>query len=529
MATQPSPPAKLELNVAQQRLVNEELEPKPFLRALMSSRTAQAEKAQLLEAARQLRGKSQDEYLAFLESLLAEVDSVADNRWAMARLPIPLPSYRTKLGCLNRMLTSLLEDGMDENVRREGVRARTLAVLVRQLETAKSVRALEAESLEAKSAVTMADMLKRTPEGLETPAYKVVAEKGIWEVRQYDEFSVCSFEMGESPEKAGFGAFNSLAGYIFGTNQESVKMQMTTPVINHGASNKMSFVMPSSYWTQGAAPPTPIPGSGVKLEQRGGGMIGKGSEVAVLWFGGFASKDVVADRKAALKALLQQDSDWQAVDEAEEPLLLQYNDPFVPPWKRRNEVVLSVAARVSAPTKPASAPASAPTETDADASKGQSPPPAQLELPMAKLGAVAANKRQWGIGQDGLDITEKSIAAISSLEFEALERLLLMDLDGDGEVDVKEFKIALCSTGLTEAEAKKMFEQIDLDGSGSISFAEFVKAVKSEVAQKKIKKTSATPSSTEPAPVDVIDFEARLNEIRTRRTVTLTQKLTGQD
>jgi len=205
---------------------------------------------------------------------------------------------RTKLGTLNRMLNSLLQEGIDENVRRQGVRTRTLAVLVRQLETVKGVRALEAEALHGKSTATMADMLRRTPEGLETPSYKVKAEKGSWEVREYEEFSVCSFEMGESPAQAGFGAFNSLAGYIFGGNQESVKMAMTTPVINHGTSNKMSFVMPSSYWKQNRVAPTPMPDSGVKLEERGGGMIGKGSQVAVMWFGGFASKDAVAERKA---------------------------------------------------------------------------------------------------------------------------------------------------------------------------------------------------------------------------------------
>jgi hypothetical protein len=71
-----------------------ELEPRMFLRTLLSSRTPQAEKTQLMDAARQLRGKSQDEYIAFLDSLLTEVDSVSDNSWAMRRWAIPLPSYR---------------------------------------------------------------------------------------------------------------------------------------------------------------------------------------------------------------------------------------------------------------------------------------------------------------------------------------------------------------------------------------------------------------------------------------------------
>jgi len=206
-----------------------ELEPRAFLVSLMSSRTAQADKTKLLETARQLRTKGDPVYTAFLERLLQEVDGVAENSWAMTRWPIPLPSYRLKLGCLNRMVTELLKEGMDENVRREGVRARTLAVLLRQLETSQGVRKLEAEAGKAKLEVSMADMLKRTPDGLETPKYQVAAEKGSWEVREYEEFSVCSFDMKSSPEKAGFGAFNALAGYIFGKNQEQLKMAMTTP------------------------------------------------------------------------------------------------------------------------------------------------------------------------------------------------------------------------------------------------------------------------------------------------------------
>jgi len=246
--------------------------------------------AKLLESARQMRGNiGQDGYLAFLDSLVKEVDSVSMNKWALIRWPVPLPSYRAKLGCLNRMLDQLLEEGMDENVRKEGLRARTLAVLIRQLGAEKSVRSLEAEALRAKTEVSMEDMLKRTPDGLETPTYTVLAERGVYEVREYSEFSVCSFNMKEAPEQAGFGAFNALAGYIFGKNKEEKKMAMTTPVINHGKSQKMSFIMPSSYWTPDAsAPPTPLEDSGVVLEQKGGGMIAASQQVAVLWFGGFA-------------------------------------------------------------------------------------------------------------------------------------------------------------------------------------------------------------------------------------------------
>jgi hypothetical protein len=205
--------------------------------------------------------------------------------------------------------------------------------------------------------------------------------------------------MKSSPEKAGFGAFNALAGYIFGSNKEQVKMAMTTPVINHGTTQKMSFVMPSNYWkTDAATPPTPMEGSGVTLENRGGGMIGSSSQVAVVWFGGFASKQLVAQKKALLTSSLQQDAEWTAVDESAEPLLLQYNDPFVPPWKRRNEVALAVTARVAGVADVADAP-----PTTAASAGTQLPPAAKLALPNAKLAAAEVNKRQWGVGAESVE------------------------------------------------------------------------------------------------------------------------------
>jgi len=36
------------------------------------------------------------------------------------------------------------------------------------------------------------------------------------------------------------------------------------------------------------------------------------------------------------------DAGWEVADPGEPPLLLQYNDPFTPPWKRRNELALPV-------------------------------------------------------------------------------------------------------------------------------------------------------------------------------------------
>ena len=104
----------------------------------------------------------------------------------------------------------------------------------------------------------MDEMLSRTPEGLETPDYKVVQRFKDWEIREYDEFSVCS-----TTNVQGFTGFQTLAGYIFGKNKEEKKMAMTTPVFM--TEGKMAFVMPSNFWKGDLnAAPTPIDSSVVK-------------------------------------------------------------------------------------------------------------------------------------------------------------------------------------------------------------------------------------------------------------------------
>lgn len=305
--------------------------PKEFLQKVMSSRTSEKAKNELVEVLRTKRQAAPSQYEEYLDQLTAEVESVEGNKWAEIKWPIPLPSYRVKLGSFNRMLARLL-DG-------EGGRKKAaVAALIRQLPSAKGVRALEQEAeRRSRDECTMKEMLARTPEGLETPKYQVLAEKGTWEVRAYAEFSVCSTAMQNGP-----GAFNTLAGYIFGGNQEQQKMAMTTPVISNPKTNSMSFVMPSAYWTPGSSPPTPLPNAAVQIEGAGGGLILGSEKVAVTWFGGYASRQTTEKRKAALLEDLKADGEWELAESSAEPVLLQYNDPFQPPWKRRNEVAVAV-------------------------------------------------------------------------------------------------------------------------------------------------------------------------------------------
>jgi len=237
-------------------------------------------------------------------------------------------------------------------------------VLLRQLRRGKGgVWALEREAAKQRRQETsMEEMLRRTPEGLETPAYEVVAAgRPGWEVREYSEFSVASTRRDravatsgvqiQQPSMPAAGGFQALAGYILGgRNVEEEKMAMTTPVLNSAATGEMSFVLPSKYWGGEASPPTPLPESGVQISPKGGGTLERSSELACLWFGGFAGLEEVVRRKAQLLEAVAADGAWEAacgdVVQAEASIvLMQYNDPFTPPWQRRNEVALPVVRK----------------------------------------------------------------------------------------------------------------------------------------------------------------------------------------
>ena len=331
------------------------LHAKSFLKDILSSRTNVNRKKELLRELQGLRAMNSS-YTSFLDSILIEVDQIKSNSIAMMKFPIPLPSYRMKLGSLARVLSQVeSEADVDEKASFTTVqssRRRALSIVLNQLPDVRSIRALEAEANRRKKNVSsMEEMLQRTPKDLETPSYTVLSPSfKTWEVRQYDDFAVCSTMM--NVNEPGPGAFNALAGYIFGKNSVQEKMAMTTPVLSttdpSSSRRKMSFVMPSRFWKDKnfASAPKPIDAS-VSVEGLGGGLVADSSTIAVKWFGGFASAAEVSRQSAALIAGLQSEgqSDWEMVNPNASPFLMQYNDPFQPPWKRRNEVAVPVRRR----------------------------------------------------------------------------------------------------------------------------------------------------------------------------------------
>jgi hypothetical protein len=141
-----------------------------------------------------------------------------------------------------------------------------------------------------------------------------------------------------SPTMTG-GAFNTLAGYIFGANEAKTNMAMTTPVeirkdAQHrgaGEAYSMRFIMASPYTTETA--PRPMD-SKVRLTTTAR------ERLAAREFAGFATEGEVQRQLISLLSLL--DRDGVTVVDPASYRIFQYNPPYTLPWLRRNEILVEV-------------------------------------------------------------------------------------------------------------------------------------------------------------------------------------------
>jgi hypothetical protein len=135
---------------------------------------------------------------------------------------------------------------------------------------------------------------------------------------------------------AGGAGFNELAGYIFGGNQEGRKMEMTTPVFttapaDGSTSSSMQFVMEPSKFSSLEQLPKPKDGR-VATQAEAGGYV------AAISFSGWAFDWEVREQEERLRRELLRDG----LQPAAGYQLARYNEPTVPPFLRRNEVLIKL-------------------------------------------------------------------------------------------------------------------------------------------------------------------------------------------
>lgn len=159
------------------------------------------------------------------------------------------------------------------------------------------------------------------------PPYEVLESfENDVEIREYSD-QIWAVTLSES-QNQGFG---QLFNYISGSNEDEKKIEMTAPVVTGKEDGKgfMAFVMPEGFDLDGA--PQPLDDQ-VNIE-----LINKRT-MAVITFSGYANEVSRMKHLDILKDTLE----THGIETRGDPLFMQYNDPWTPPFLRRNEVGLMV-------------------------------------------------------------------------------------------------------------------------------------------------------------------------------------------
>lgn len=177
--------------------------------------------------------------------------------------------------------------------------------------------------------------------GYETPAYTVEETDGAVEIRSYPAHIAAEVTVTGSRDAAINAGFRMLAGYIFGGNESSAKVAMTTPV-TQAPSEKIAmttpvtqtgsdqgwtvrFMMPASYTLDSLPKPRDARIRFVTTDP---------VRMVVLRFSGLP-------RTAALEQRSEELRTWakaKGLTLEGAPQFMFYDPPFRLPWNRRNEV-----------------------------------------------------------------------------------------------------------------------------------------------------------------------------------------------
>jgi len=171
----------------------------------------------------------------------------------------------------------------------------------------------------------------RAGQNVETPPYTVERSAGDIEVRLYPELVLAQVTRQGSRRSAVQSGFPPLARYIFAKNRPGEKIAMTAPVVQEPAEGGwvVSFIMPAGRRVEDL----PAPATDVRI------TIEPARRVAAIRFSGTWSDARLARAAQQLKAWAAD----QGLETAGPVEFAYYNDPFTPPFLRRNEVLLPLA------------------------------------------------------------------------------------------------------------------------------------------------------------------------------------------
>jgi hypothetical protein len=190
---------------------------------------------------------------------------------------------------------------------------------------------------------------------LEEPEYTVLLEVDDIEYRQYEPYLVSETLVENTADfkDAGNEGFRRLFDYISGDNLVKEKIAMTAPVTRAPISEKIamtapvqqgeavegwrvSFMLPTEYTIQTAPVPTD---DRVQITEVPGRLM------AVLRYSGrWTAKNFIENKERLRDAV-----DRESLGRAGEFESAAYNPPFMPPFMRRNEVMVEISRLPRAP------------------------------------------------------------------------------------------------------------------------------------------------------------------------------------
>lgn len=165
---------------------------------------------------------------------------------------------------------------------------------------------------------------------IESYTYEVVKKYDRFEIRLYEEalFSYVTMPYDSYTESSTRG-FSVLAGYIFGGNEESEEIAMTSPVeMEMNDSITMKFMVPKKYTIEDVPKPD---NSSIAFKKE------PKKYLAAIRFGGFADDAKIQHHIELLKELLKN----KGIKHQNNFSFLGYNPPFQV-INRTNEIVVEI-------------------------------------------------------------------------------------------------------------------------------------------------------------------------------------------
>jgi hypothetical protein len=183
----------------------------------------------------------------------------------------------------------------------------------------------------------------------EEPKYSVIEKTEPFELRLYEPMILAEVKVEGDLDEASSQGFRLIAAYIFGQNQVTEKISMTSPVAIEEQNVKsakiamttpvniepnagqwtVSFVMPSTYTLSSL--PKPL---NPKVQLREIPAVKR----AVIQFSGFYNAQKVADKTLELEQWMK----TRNLEAASAPKFARYNPPWTLPFMRRNEVMIDI-------------------------------------------------------------------------------------------------------------------------------------------------------------------------------------------